>query len=320
MLIFTFVYRSKKSHKCNLTKSSEGPWCSAIPCIHHIHQPPCPQPERGRGFGRSRVGGPHSQFSCLGELSFTPWVSRLSRKRTTPPTILGTQTGFPATEVVMNQFRKLMVVVLTSGVLAGLVLFVVQHFTVIPLIEAAESYETSAEQAPPAVAHEHEGWQPANGWQRTSLTALATVLSGIGFAAMLFGCMALTRKTINTRGRRALGTGRICLLQSGSRPRIAAEASWHQRCRLVRTSALVGWHSDRDRHWIMVDCGSRAKLVAPNRRSGLPVAAALDWCANRYRTEYHSSPTDPPVHDRIRRDHWHVLAPGWDDGRIHLQP
>jgi cobalt transporter subunit CbtA len=99
----------------------------------------------------------------------------------------------------MNQFRKLMLVVLTSGVLAGLVLFVVQHFTVIPLIEAAESYETSAQQAPPAVAHEHEGWQPANGWQRTSLTALATVLSGIGFAAMLFGCMALTRKTINTR-------------------------------------------------------------------------------------------------------------------------
>jgi len=93
----------------------------------------------------------------------------------------------------MNQFRKLMLVVLTSGVLAGLVLFVVQHFTVIPLIEAAESYETSAQQAPPAVAHEHEGWQ------RTSLTALATVLSGIGFAAMLFGCMALTRKTINTR-------------------------------------------------------------------------------------------------------------------------
>ncbi len=186
----------------------------------------------------------------------------------------------------MNQFRKLMLVVLTSGVLAGLVLFVVQHFTVIPLIEAAESYETSAQQAPPAVAHEHEGWQPANGWQRTALTALATVLSGIGFAAMLFGCMALTRKTINTR-RGALWGLAAC---------------------------------DRDRHWIMVDCGSRAKLVAPNRRSGFPVAAALDWCADRYRTEYHSSPTDPPVHDRIRSDHWHVLAPGRDNGRIHLLP
>jgi len=116
-----------------------------------------------------------------------------------PLTIRGTQTGFPATEAVVSQFRKLMVVVLSSGALAGLVLFAVQHFSVIPLIQAAEAYETAAHQALSGTPHEDEGRQPANGWERTSFTALATVLSSIGSAAMLFGLMALTGKTINAR-------------------------------------------------------------------------------------------------------------------------
>lgn len=89
----------------------------------------------------------------------------------------------------MRQFQKLMLVVLPAGALAGLGLFAVQHFTVIPLIETAQTYETAA----------HHGWQPAEGWERTSFTALATVLSGIGFAAILFGAVALTGRTVNAR-------------------------------------------------------------------------------------------------------------------------
>jgi cobalt transporter subunit CbtA len=95
----------------------------------------------------------------------------------------------------VSQFRKLMLVVLVSGAAAGFALFAVQHFTVIPLIEKAEVYETAAHPAP----HEDEGWQPADGWQRTSFTAVATVLSGIGFAALLFGSMALTGRPVGTR-------------------------------------------------------------------------------------------------------------------------
>ena len=99
----------------------------------------------------------------------------------------------------MSQFRKLMLAVFGSGALAGLVLFAVQHFTVVPLIQSAETYETAAHQAHSQATNEDEGWHPAEGWQRSSLTALTTVLTGIGYAAILFGVMALSGKTIDTR-------------------------------------------------------------------------------------------------------------------------
>jgi cobalt transporter subunit CbtA len=91
-----------------------------------------------------------------------------------------------------------MLVVIASGALAGLALFAVQRFTVIPLIETAETYEAAEHQSAASAAPEEEGWQPANGWERTSLTALTTMLSGIGFAAMLFGWLSLTGSRITT--------------------------------------------------------------------------------------------------------------------------
>ena len=99
----------------------------------------------------------------------------------------------------MNQFRQLMLVVFASGAMAGLILFAVQHFTIIPLIESAETYETAARQSHPGLTHDEEGWQPADGWQRTSFTALTTMLSGIGFAAILFGFLALSGNRVNAR-------------------------------------------------------------------------------------------------------------------------
>lgn len=99
----------------------------------------------------------------------------------------------------MSRFRKLMLVVLSSGALAGLALFGIQHFTVIPLIETAETYEAAALQANPGMTHDDDR-RPANGWERTSLTALTTILSGIGFAALLFGTVSLTGNRVNARG------------------------------------------------------------------------------------------------------------------------
>ena len=140
----------------------------------------------------------------------------------------------------MSRFREMMLVVLASGALAGLALFAVQRFTVIPLIETAETYEAAEHQSAAGAAHEEEGWQPANGWERTSLTALTTMLSGIGFAAMLFGSLSLTGSRINTSARRALGTGRICMLRPGAGARITSAASRRRCCRLVSTPDLVG--------------------------------------------------------------------------------
>jgi cobalt transporter subunit CbtA len=99
----------------------------------------------------------------------------------------------------VNRFRQLMLVVLCSGALAGLALFVIQHFAVVPLIKTAETYEAAAQHVGSKTAAEEEGWHPAEGWQRTSLTALTTMLSGIGFAAVLFGAVALAGKHINAR-------------------------------------------------------------------------------------------------------------------------
>jgi len=63
-----------------------------------------------------------------------------------------------------------------AGLLSGSALFVLQHFTVVPLIEAAERYEKED--------HHHDEWKPSEGWERTGWTVLTTLLSSIGFAAV----------------------------------------------------------------------------------------------------------------------------------------
>ena len=105
----------------------------------------------------------------------------------------------------MNRFRTLMTAVLGAGIIAGLLLFVVQHFTIVPLIEKAEVYETAADQRMPGMHHEDEGWQPAEGTERTVYTALSTTLIGIGFAALLFGTAAFTPISLNWRKGALLG-------------------------------------------------------------------------------------------------------------------
>lgn len=98
----------------------------------------------------------------------------------------------------MSWFRKLMSVVFLSGIVAGLALFVAQRLTAIPLIETAETYEV-AEHANFGVPHEEEGWHPANGRERTFFTAMTTIFTGIGFAAILFGGLALSGARVNAR-------------------------------------------------------------------------------------------------------------------------
>jgi cobalt transporter subunit CbtA len=91
-----------------------------------------------------------------------------------------------------------MFVVFASGSLAGLALFAVQHFTVIPLIQTAETYE-AAQHANSNAIHEDVGWQPADGYERTLFTAITTILSAIGFAAILFGSLSLAGVRVNAR-------------------------------------------------------------------------------------------------------------------------
>jgi cobalt transporter subunit CbtA len=92
-----------------------------------------------------------------------------------------------------------MVVALWSGAIAGFVLFALQHWTVVPLLERAETYEAAAHPVMPGMAHESDGWQPEDGFERTAFTALSTTLAGIGFSAVLFGAVALSGRAVDLR-------------------------------------------------------------------------------------------------------------------------
>jgi cobalt transporter subunit CbtA len=181
----------------------------------------------------------------------------------------------------VSQFRKLMLAVFGSGTLAGLVLFALQHFTVVPLIQTAETYEAAGQEAHSGAPHEDEGWQPAEGWERTSFTALTTVLTGIGFAAMLFGVMALAGKTINTRHGALWGLAAFAsfslapALGLPPQPPGVAVADLHQRQlwwagTVIATAVGVWLVAGQRRNWLLRACGA-ACLLLPHL-IGAPVA------------------------------------------------
>ena len=90
----------------------------------------------------------------------------------------------------MQSFRKLIAIALMAGTLSGLVWFGLQYVAVIPLIQTAEKYEAAA-------SHPDEDHATTLG--RNSITALTTVLTGIGFAAVLLGVAALRGVRLDVR-------------------------------------------------------------------------------------------------------------------------
>jgi len=174
-----------------------------------------------------------------------------------------------------------MLVALSSGALAGLLLFAVQHFTVVPLIESAEAYETAAHHSAADDAHDHEAWQPADGWQRTSFTALATVLTSIGFAALLFGSLALTGRSVDARRGALWGLaafacfGLAPALGLPPQPPGVAVADLHQRQlwwagTVIATAVGVWLIAGQRRTWLLRSCGAMCMLLP--HMIGAPVA------------------------------------------------
>lgn len=98
-----------------------------------------------------------------------------------------------------------------AGLLAAVVLTLLQSLWVTPLILQAETFETSEPAAEvvehshdaAAVAHEHEhdaagghshdgeAWAPEDGWQRLLATGLSNLVVAVGFALMLAGLFTL---------------------------------------------------------------------------------------------------------------------------------
>ncbi|WP_137817514.1 CbtA family protein [Pseudomonas sp. 2FG] len=89
-----------------------------------------------------------------------------------------------------------------SGLLAALLLTLLQSFWVAPLILTAETFENSAPATEQVgehgheagtAAHEHsaEAWAPEDGWQRVLSTTGGNLVVAVGFALMLAGLYSL---------------------------------------------------------------------------------------------------------------------------------
>ena len=91
-----------------------------------------------------------------------------------------------------------------AGLLAAIVLTLLQSLWVGPLIQQAETYESAGHQHEEAAAahqHEHgaaaghshdgEAWAPEDGWQRHLSTGLSNLVVAVGFALMLAGLFTL---------------------------------------------------------------------------------------------------------------------------------
>ncbi|HMK41496.1 MAG TPA: CbtA family protein [Methyloceanibacter sp.] len=109
----------------------------------------------------------------------------------------------------MDYFRNIVLVAAIAGVLAGLGMTIAQQLATVPLILKAEVYEEQGTTAPhdhgdaaaQPLAHEHEhgGWQPADGFERTAFSALANIVTGVGFALLLVAASELAGGIANWR-------------------------------------------------------------------------------------------------------------------------
>ena len=125
--------------------------------------------------------------------------------------------------------KNLILSAAAAGVAAGLLTAALQHVTTTPIIIEAERYEgvapahdgathdgathdeasvtLGAGEAVVTATHgdtEH-GWGPADGFERTFYTSLATILLGVGFALVLLSAMVLSGVAINARSGLAFG-------------------------------------------------------------------------------------------------------------------
>ena len=126
----------------------------------------------------------------------------------------------------MDMFRRLFIAAASAGLLSGLFVTLVHQVTTVPVILDAEVYEKAADaaaeqkaaSAAPATdttnmnmsgdaadadhdAHDHGAaeWEPQNGFQRTSLTVLADLLTGIGYSLLLIAAYAVSGRRMGWR-------------------------------------------------------------------------------------------------------------------------
>jgi cobalt transporter subunit CbtA len=109
--------------------------------------------------------------------------------------------------------KRIALTALVAGAIAGFFMWGIQSVKVVPLILQAEVYEEqdaaaphAHEQGAAAAQHSHEaavsgedGWAPADGFERMAFTLLTDLITGIGFAFILVGGIALSGRDITWR-------------------------------------------------------------------------------------------------------------------------
>jgi cobalt transporter subunit CbtA len=112
--------------------------------------------------------------------------------------------------------RKVLASALVSGLLAAVLVTVIQEFTTTPIILHAEEYEGGGDGEDHAflndlyeggsfilahgdVDHDDGAWAPENGLERTFYTFVANLVAGVGFALLLVAGFVLHGKPIDAR-------------------------------------------------------------------------------------------------------------------------
>jgi cobalt transporter subunit CbtA len=113
----------------------------------------------------------------------------------------------------VGTLRSILFAAALAGLIAGVFVTMLHMAGTARIIARAETYEKAAEAAPAQVsdtmpmagmgmpAHEHEegGWEPADGFERALFTALADILTGIGFALLLVSAYAMLGHAVDWR-------------------------------------------------------------------------------------------------------------------------
>jgi len=100
----------------------------------------------------------------------------------------------------VRQFQQLIWAALLAGFTAGTILFVYQELAVVPRIVEAEAWEVRDEAAEPEVVrHRPSEWKPSEGFERNFFTAVSTILTGIGYAALMLSIITLGGFVLNVR-------------------------------------------------------------------------------------------------------------------------
>lgn len=98
-------------------------------------------------------------------------------------------------------FKQLFTSAALAGLLAGLLLTIVQQLQIAPLIHNAERYEYAAnnQASSPSDEHSHEDWQPQPGIERSLYTGGANIVMAVGFALLLGSVTTLRGALLNWR-------------------------------------------------------------------------------------------------------------------------